>query len=678
MDAEEKQKAVQGAKVLEKHGRFDSAVQLFTQVGAYDQAARVLSGQRRFAEAAELLASHLGVPIQEAYTLNAEGRKLALLGAICYARAGQTSEAVELFVALREHQRAAEVLQKAGDLVGAARVLASAGKKFSAMSPPVEAPRGVSGNAVTIESARKLEDLGKPELAIQAYVQLKRYGEAGRVARQLGKAGDAASFYAEAGLVFEAGTCYVEAGDSGKALENFIRLPRDDAQYRPACLEVVRLANDLNYVGLKMDHFLTRFIEEGPQNARELECFYLLSKVFKKHDLVENAKEALRKILSRHPDYRDSTALLAQLEQQTEATPQQFDRILKDEASYLAVDLHGRHSRAARADGLPELPELPPLPAPMAPPRPPPPRPSPEPVASEARPDDRIGETLFRKGETPSATHRPVPIGVGVLLAERYLLQQEIGKGGMAVVFRALDQELGEQIAVKVFAQGLDDEQGLTRFRQELQLSRQLIHPNIVRLFDIGVFERRRFITMELLVGSDLKEHLSRPWDEAKGVALLLQATAGLQVAHQLGIVHRDIKPENLFLTREGVLKVMDFGIAKRQLAKGVTVAGMVAGTPEYMSPEQITNFTAVTPSTDLYALGVVAYEMFTGHVPFRNPELVPLLMMHINDAPPSPRSANPSLSEGMEQIILKLLQKSPDERFADCGELRQALEALP
>ncbi len=364
MDAEEKQKAVQGAKVLEKHGRFDSAVQLFTQVGAYEEAARVLSSQRRFAEAAQLLASHLGVPIREVYSLGAEGKKMALLGAICYARAGHTTEAVELFVALREHQRAAEVLQKSGDSVGAARVLASAGTKFSAMSPPVELPRGVSGSAVTIESARKLEKLGKLELAIQAYVQLKRYGEAGRVARQLGKASDAASFYAEAGLVFDAGTCYVEAGDSGKALENFIRLPRDDAQYRAACLE--------------------------------------------------------------------------------------------------------------------------------------------------------------------------------------------------------------------------------------------------------------------------------------------------------------------------GVLKVMDFGIAKRQLAKGVTVAGMVAGTPEYMSPEQITNFTAVTPSTDLYALGVVAYEMFTGHVPFRDPELVPLLMMHINDAPPSPRSANPSLSEGLEQIILKLLQKSPDERFADCGELRQALEALP
>jgi serine/threonine-protein kinase len=625
------------------------------------------------------------VPIREVYSLGAEGKKMALLGAICYARAGHTTEAVELFVALSEHQRAAEVLQKAGDPVGAARVLASAGTKFSAMSPPVELPRGVSGSAVTIESARKLEKLGKPELAIQAYVQLKRYGEAGRVARQLGKASDAASFYAEAGLVFDAGTCYVEAGDSGKALENFIRLPRDDAQYRAACLEVVRLANDLNYVGLKMDHFLTRFIEEGPQTAREVECFYLLSKVFKKNDLVENAKEALRKILSRHPDYRDSAALLARLEQQTEGTPQQFDRILKDEASYLAVDLHGRHSRAAPAEGLPELPELPPLPAPAAPPHPvavptprPGPRPPPEPIATEVSSDDRTGETLFRAGGTPLATHSPVQIGVGALLVERYLLQQEIGRGGMAVVFRALDQELGEQIAVKVFAQGLDDEQGLTRFRQELQLSRQLVHPNIVRLFDIGVFEGRRFISMELLVGSDLKEHLTRPWDEGKGVALLLQATAGLQVAHQLGIVHRDIKPENLFLTSEGVLKVMDFGIAKRQLAKGVTVAGMVAGTPEYMSPEQITNFTAVTPSTDLYALGVVAYEMFTGHVPFRDPELVPLLMMHINDAPPSPRSANPSLSEGLEQIILKLLQKSPDERFADCGELRQALEALP
>jgi serine/threonine-protein kinase len=290
-------------------------------------------------------------------------------------------------------------------------------------------------------------------------------------------------------------------------------------------------------------------------------------------------------------------------------------------------------------------------------------------------------DTLFSTGVKPSdppvSELRPEALAPGTILGDRYRLEEQIGQGGMGVVFRAEDLELSEQIALKIFKPLHEDEQALARFRQELQLSRQLVHPNIARLFDIGVYRGCRFISMELLRGSDLKRLLTGPMPIDRGIDLLIQACAGLKAAHDRGIIHRDVKPENLFITSDRGLKILDFGIAKGQLAKGVTIAGMVAGTPEYISPEQIDNFTAVTPVSDLYSLGVVAYEMFTGQLPFQSRELVPLLMMHINDSPPPPRSLLPSIPQPLEELLLKLLAKKPEQRFPDGAALAGALEDI-
>jgi len=773
---EARQKAIEGAKLLEKHGRFDAAVELLSQAGVYDEAARILSSRRQFADAAALLMRGVAVPMEQVPALDGEGKKLALMAAVCFARAGQHSEAVALFVALKEHQRAAQVLEKAGDRVGAARVLASAKGRFT----PSQLAQGVGGAAVNLESAKRLESQGKPELAIQAYVQLKRYGEAGRVATSVGLFSDAGSFFAEVGMVYEAGTSYVKAGDSGKALENFVRVPRDDPRYRAAANEVARLSADLGHIGLRMDHFLARFIEEGPLDVREVESFYLLAKVYEKHDLLENAKELLHKIEAKRPGYREARQWLNALEEQTQVSSKHYERILKEEAAHLAVD--GRSSPAApsKPSDPPPLPDLPPLPRPrdVNPARAAPAGPSSSsgtprseakaaagsssgaprfgamtpsgpagsearapsiPAGSEARdpsgaPSEKIpsrqwsgevgssavalsasGEvgrnvvalseselfalgstdTLFSAGAKPPAPAAseliaevmpPAPaatelspdaLAPGTILGDRYRLEEQIGQGGMGVVFRAQDLELSEQIALKIFKPLQVDEQALARFRQELQLSRQLVHPNIARLFDIGIYRGCRFLSMELLRGSDLKRILNGPMRIDRGIDLLIQACAGLKAAHDRGIVHRDIKPENLFITSDGGLKILDFGIAKGQLAKGVTIAGMVAGTPEYISPEQIDNFTAVTPVSDLYSLGVVAYEMFTGRLPFQARELVPLLMMHINDAPPPPRSVLPSIPEPLEALILKLLAKKPEQRFPDGAALAGALENI-
>jgi serine/threonine-protein kinase len=170
---------------------------------------------------------------------------------------------------------------------------------------------------------------------------------------------------------------------------------------------------------------------------------------------------------------------------------------------------------------------------------------------------------------------------------------------------------------------------------------------------------------------------MQQPIEFRTALGYLIQACHGLQAAHDAGVVHRDVKPDNFFVTADGILKVMDFGIAKQYETPGVTVAGSIAGTPLYMSPEQIGNFSAVTPLTDIYALGVCAYEMFTGQVPFFHAELVPLLMMHVNTPPKPPREHNPHVPPRLEAAILKLLAKDPKARYQSCRELAEELGAI-
>jgi serine/threonine-protein kinase len=263
-----------------------------------------------------------------------------------------------------------------------------------------------------------------------------------------------------------------------------------------------------------------------------------------------------------------------------------------------------------------------------------------------------------------------------MLLSDRYRFEKKVGEGGMAAVFKAHDLELDEYVAIKIFTREVSDEGAVARFKQELSLSRRLSHPNIIRLYDIGSWHGFRYISMELLLGQDLNNYLvGRPIDFKIALDWLIQSAQGLQGAHDRGVIHRDVKPHNIFVCDDGVVKVMDFGIAKRQSTPGVTVGNLIAGTPDYMSPEQIHGFSSVTHSTDIYALGVVAYQLFTGTLPFMHEELLPLLMMHINDAPPPPRSRNRDIPNELERIILRLLEKKPEERFSTCAALADALQ---
>ena len=639
--------AYEKACALEKAGKAEEALRAFRDARAVDDVGRLLAAARRYREAGEVLLGSLQVRPGQVGQLERGLKKRALSAAIWLAKGGEAQVSVELFVALGERQRAIETLQRAGDQVGAARL--SAGERLDG-GPSllgIGKQAAVSGAATSLFAAQKLESAGKLDAAFHAYVQLRKYADAARVAKRLGRIADAAQLYADAGVPFDAAKCYLDAGDTGKALDNLVRVPRDDASYRVAAVRAVQLASELNALGFELEHFVGPFIAKGPQDDPEVEAFYQLARLYLRHDFAENAKEALQKIEARSPGYRDVRDLLRGLDEQSRATPMVAAAMLEDAA----------HHHRKSLPRLPDLDDLPGLDAPTL-------------LQSKiALPD---AEVVDDDEPAPSAVSEHFAVGASI--AGRYRLDQTIGQGGMAIVFRARDLELDEDVALKVFTLRTTSEAAVARFKQELKVSRQLVHTNIIRLYDIGLHAGHRYISMELLRGESLKQRMQRQMPFAEGLDYLIQACHGLQVAHDAGVIHRDVKPDNFFVSEGGILKVMDFGIAKHHAAPGVTVAGSIAGTPQYMSPEQVSNFSTVTQATDLYALGICAYELFTGAPPFTHSELVPLLMMHVNQTPESPRKKNPLIPEELERVILRLLAKDPARRHPSCGALADDL----
>jgi tRNA A-37 threonylcarbamoyl transferase component Bud32 len=260
-----------------------------------------------------------------------------------------------------------------------------------------------------------------------------------------------------------------------------------------------------------------------------------------------------------------------------------------------------------------------------------------------------------------------------------YRIIEKIGEGGMGAVYRAVDEMLEREVAIKAIRPELAREPEIVeRFRSEAKILARVSHPAIATIYSFFHDGGELFLAMEYVRGRTLSTVLAEqgplPWRRA--VPLLSTALEGIEQAHRAGIIHRDLKPDNLMLTEGGALKVMDFGIARVPGSNHLTRTGLLIGTLRYVAPEQIRG-EEVDRRTDLYALGVVLYQMLTGRVPFEGPTDFAILKAQIEDPPAPPRSLAPEIPEGLERIVLKALEKSPDSRFQTAGELRTALAGL-
>ncbi len=261
-------------------------------------------------------------------------------------------------------------------------------------------------------------------------------------------------------------------------------------------------------------------------------------------------------------------------------------------------------------------------------------------------------------------------IKVGTILGDRYEILEKVGVGGMAEVFKGKDHKLNRYIAVKVLKEEFRENDGFVKkFKEEAQAAAGLAHPNIVNVYDVGDENGIYYIVMELVEGITLKSYIERKGHltvkEATSIAI--QVSAGLEVAHNNQIVHRDIKPQNIMISREGKVKVTDFGIAKATTSQTTTSSAM--GSVHYASPEQARGG-YVDHRSDIYSLGVVLYEMVTGRVPFDGDTAVAVAVKHLQDPIVLPSTYNQEISYSLEQIIVKCMEKSLDRRYQDMEDL--------
>jgi serine/threonine protein kinase/Tfp pilus assembly protein PilF len=267
----------------------------------------------------------------------------------------------------------------------------------------------------------------------------------------------------------------------------------------------------------------------------------------------------------------------------------------------------------------------------------------------------------------------------GSTFAGRYQIIEELGKGGMGKVYKALDTKVQEKIALKLIKPEIaSDRKTIERFGNELKMARRISQRNVCRMYDLGEEKGSHYITMEFVPGEDLQRLIRKvgQFSAGKTISIAKQVCEGLAEAQRLKVVHRDLKPQNIMVDEEGNVRIMDFGIARSVKAEGITGAGVMIGTPEYMSPEQA-EVKDVDHRSDIYSLGVILYEMVTGRLPFEGETPLAIAMKHKSETPQDPKKLNPQLPQELSRVILKCLEKNKEKRYQSAEEVFNELTAI-
>ena len=280
---------------------------------------------------------------------------------------------------------------------------------------------------------------------------------------------------------------------------------------------------------------------------------------------------------------------------------------------------------------------------------------------------ENITEAFTQTLETPKQE-----LASGASFAERYQIIEKLGRGGMGKVYRALDNKLDEEVAIKLLNPEIAaDKNTLERFSNELKLARKIVHKNVGRMYEFMEEQGTHFITMEYVPGEDLKSFIKRVGQLPVGKAISIgtQILQGLEEAHKLGIVHRDLKPGNIMIDKEGNARIMDFGIARSVHTKGMTAKGVIIGTPEYMSPEQA-EAKDIDQLSDIYSFGIILYEMLTGQLPFDGETPLSIALKHKQEVPRQPKELNPQIPEDLDHLILRCMEKEPQDRHQSASSV--------
>jgi hypothetical protein len=621
----------QTGKLLEQAGQHEQAVNAYLAAGELDQAVRLLGSQP-------------GID-----------RRLA---AEVYLRSEQPLAAAHIFAGLGLARESAEAYEAGGDW-------GRAGSRWEAAQDTDRAAHAYLRAGRTRDAGRCFAAAGKPHLAAASYA----------------KAGDrpaAAAQYLKAGQPVAAAGELVAAGDKAAAAKLLLDVQPGSLDHEAATLLLVPL---LLEQGLR-DDALRRLRALPPPAAGDptptaaaafRQRLLLQGRVLEELGDLAQAETCYRQLLAVEPRHVEAASRLQHLQsvregQATVAAASAVAAMAASAASAAAAAAVAAVSGAAggaggsspgRAGAAPAAGSL---------------------GTTRLEGPVRMGAPAAPTSPAGGAAGPQTQLVVGELLAERYEILAELGRGGMGRVYQAFDRDVGEPVAIKtLLGQPDDGSQDAERLLREIQICRKITHPNVVRLFDLGRFPGGIFLTMELLEGERLDHRIARQGTLPPPLVqhFLGEVAAGLQEAHSLGIVHRDLKPSNVFLTPLR-LKILDFGIA-RQLGSDtrLTATGFAVGSPAYMSPEQLQGL-PLDGRSDLYSAGVLAFTMLAGREPFTGSTAASLAVQHLQQQPPDLRRLRPDLPAGWPEMVARLLAKRPADRFQSAAEMGAAVAALP
>jgi eukaryotic-like serine/threonine-protein kinase len=597
------------------------------------------------ARAAELLVQHVEaqIKVQGGAELMGQDREYARKAATMLKASGDPERASIFFQRVGEFEAAAECLRTTGDYTRAAEMLVSANQPMLAARYFEEGGQPDRAALMRAEESLKAGDMeaaarefrkgNKLERAAEIYEQMQRWESSAGLYEQVERFDKAGALYLKAEKPANAAHCAEQAGQLTRAAELF-----EQAGDFLGHVRILRKQGDLFragrllYENRQFDDALAALDQIDSRDAMYLSSLELQGDVLRAQNRFEKAYSRYRAALGTRQADRGTIPLFYKMGRALEeiqdftGAVQQYQTVHEVDANYEDV---GQRMRAIRRG---------------------------------QRPGKTTTSGIFSSKE------------VGGAPRQRYEVIEEIARGGMGVVYRAQDTLLGRVVAFKVLGENLKDNQtAVEYFLREARASAALSHPNIVTVFDAGEQEGDYYIAMEFVEGTTLKELLRRhgalPEDQVRYI--MIHCCRALHYAHSKGVIHRDIKSGNAMITRDKTLKIMDFGLAKF-LTEYQNNHTQQVGTPFYMSPEQIIGKN-IDFRSDLYSLGCTLFECATGTVPFFKGDLS---YHHLHTKPPSPRSINPALTREMEAIILKLLEKDPDNRYQSARELIESVTA--
>ncbi|MGC4113575.1 MAG: protein kinase [Myxococcales bacterium] len=608
------------AEALAVGGDIDAGVKLLVDARNLPGAAQLLQWHGKHKEAAALF--------EKVGDFKNAARALGLAGqvkesAAMLEKAGDTIGAVRLLLDARDPKAAAEVHLRAGSKAAAAEILAGAGDVDGAVK--------IYLSANDLDAAVELLcKRGRPR---DAAALLTQRGETHRAAVLLAESGDLTQ---KARLLESKGDCegaaqaWLDLGQPQEARAAMARAPSISSMGR---FLLARACMAMQEYEEASQHFAA-LLDGPPRGIKRTDVLYGLARAFESMTRIREAIATLEELVAADPGYRDAgfriKLLNARLVGGSSPIP------LTNEASgSFAANLSAQPASALPAEW----------------------------------------------GGSPSGNH-PIPAGFGDRLdtsprqgvPDRYVVEKELGRGAMGVVYRALDSQLGRTVAIKVLEKSAGADPRIREyFLREARAVAQLIHPNVVTLFDAGLQGSNPYLVMELVDGDDLRTRLQQgPLGIKEALLLSAGVASALDAAHNRKIIHRDVKPENIIAGPDGTAKLMDFGVAHVVADAGERRATII-GTPVYMAPEQIKG-EAIGGYTDTYALGVVLFECLTGVPPF-DPNGA--LYHHVNSPPPDPRQVRADIPAPIVDAVMRCLAKNPQERFPSAKALSDALIAL-